>query len=35
MLGQPMTARPFETGQRGAEILTGAHRAADRLSLIR
>jgi len=27
MLGQPITARPFETGQNGAEILTGAHRA--------
>jgi hypothetical protein len=35
MLGQPMTAGPFETSQRGAEILAAAHHPADRLSLIR
>jgi hypothetical protein len=35
MLGQPMTAGPFEAGQCGAEALAAAHHPADRLSLIR
>jgi hypothetical protein len=35
MLGQPISARPLETRQRGGEILAAGHGAAGRLSPIR